>query len=141
MTRKRAAVAGRRRTGRTYSKARAGTDVVLSRQTTDRRTGGAAQASPIRLPRVPKGRRAQFFDDAAIDQLFAIVAALTAELSVVSERMMTLEKLLESAEVLRQGALEQHAPGEAEQAARAAAREALIERVFQVLEAYTPAPK
>ena len=39
------------------------------------------------LPRVAKGRRARFHDDAAVDQLFGIVTALTAELSVAFERI------------------------------------------------------
>ncbi len=139
MTGKRAAAAALRRTVRADGKAGARARVASTQHTTGRRTDAAAMATATRLPRVPKGRRAQFFDDAAVDQLFAIVAALTAELSVVGERMMTLEKVLESSGALRQGVLERYAPGDAEQAARTAAREALIERVFQVLEAYAPA--
>ena len=93
------------------------------------------QAPPTRLPRTAKGRRAQFFDDPAVDQLFAIVSALTAEVSVVAERLATLERLLVASGGLRDGAIEAYEPVGDEAVARTTEREALIERVFQVLEA------
>jgi hypothetical protein len=93
------------------------------------------RAPPMRLPRTAKGRRAQFFDDPAVDQLFAIVSALTAEVSVLAERLATLERLLVASGGLRDGAIETYEPGGEEAVARTTAREALIERVFQVLEA------
>ena len=98
-----------------------------------------AVASP-RLPRVPKGRRAQFFGEPGVDQLFGIVTALTAELSVAFERIETLERILEKRGALRRSELEAWIPDAAEAGARSAAREALIERVFQVLEAYAEPP-
>lgn len=97
-------------------------------------------AAPPRLPRVAKGRRAQFHVDPASDQLFAIVTALTAELSVAFERIATLEQLLEMGGTLRREAIEAHRPEGEEAEARRVAREALIARVFQVLEAYASEP-
>ncbi len=86
------------------------------------------------MPRVPKGKRARFHADPNVDRLFAIVAALTAELSVVSERLMTLEKVLVRRGQLAPDAIESHEIDDAESALRLQAREGLIERVFQVLE-------
>jgi hypothetical protein len=88
------------------------------------------------LPRDPKGRRAQFYQDPAIDQLMAIVVALTAEVSVAFERMDTLERLLERAGSLTQADIEAFRPDEAAATQRARHREELIQRVFQVLSQY-----
>lgn len=90
----------------------------------------------IHLPRDPKGHRAQFFQDPAIDQLMAIVAALTAEVSVAFERMDTLERLLGQAGTLTQADIEAFRPDEAAANQRARHREELIQRVFQVLSQY-----
>jgi hypothetical protein len=89
---------------------------------------------------VAKGRRAQFYGEPGVDQLFGIVTALAAELSVAFERIETLERVLEKSGALRRSELETWMPDAAESVARSAAREALIERVFQVLEAYAEPP-
>jgi hypothetical protein len=88
----------------------------------------------FRLPRVPKGKRAQFHSDPAIDQLFGIVAALTGEISVVSERLATLERVLERRGGLDPTDIERYDMDEAESNRRIVEREALIERAFQILE-------
>jgi hypothetical protein len=89
-----------------------------------------------RLPRDPKGRRAQFYPDPAIDQLMAIVTALTAEVSVAFDRIDTLERLLATRGVLDSAAVEAWQPDAEATAERARRREELIERVFQVLSQY-----
>jgi hypothetical protein len=93
-------------------------------------------AEAIRLPRDPKGRRAQFYDDPAIDQLMAIVTALTAEVSVAFDRIDTLERLLERVGSLREADVESFVPDPEAAATRARRREELIQRVFQVLSRY-----
>jgi hypothetical protein len=100
------------------------------------RPGPVGVAAATRQPRVPKGRRPRFFPEAGTDQLFGIVTALTAELSVAFERIETLERTLEKHGALQRSEIESHQPDAAEAAERTAAREALIERVFQVLEDY-----
>jgi len=100
----------------------------------------APAARALRLPRTPKGRRARFFDEPGVDQLFGIVTALTAELSVAFERIETLERVLEAGGALDRAQIERWSPDEDEVRARAAAREALIERVFQVLEDFAGEP-
>jgi hypothetical protein len=92
----------------------------------------------IKLPRAAKGKRAQFYDDPAIDQLMGIVAALTAEVSVAFERVATLERVLAKRGHLGLAEVEGYEPDDVESSERAVAREALIERVFQVLEVTDP---
>jgi hypothetical protein len=113
--------------------------VARSPQSTARRSHQPVEGS-LHLPRIPKGRRAQFFDDPAIDQLFAIVTALTAEVSVVAERLASLEETLQKSGVIAALAVERYVPSDAQSARRAVAREDLIARVFQVLEAYGGEP-
>lgn len=91
-------------------------------------------STEFRLPRVPKGKRAQFHADPAIDQLFGIVAALTGEISVVAERLATLERVLERRGGIGVDDIERYEMDEAEAARRVGDREALIERSFQILE-------
>jgi hypothetical protein len=91
---------------------------------------------PNRLPRTPKGARAGFHSEAGVDQLFGIVAALAAELWAARERIDTLERLLEQAQVVSSGGVERFEPDSQAIAARQAERDAFIRRIFQVLEDY-----
>lgn len=97
-------------------------------------TARASNERPFRLPRVPKGKPARFHRDPAVDQLFGIVAALTGELSVVAERLATLERVLERRGGLGPDDIERYQMDDAEAARRTQEREALIERTFQILE-------
>lgn len=94
------------------------------------------RAAPQRLRREPKGRRAQFYADPAVDQLWAVVTAITAEVSVAFDRLDTLERLLERDGSVTRAAIEAYRPDEAASGERARNREELIARVFQVLSQY-----
>jgi hypothetical protein len=98
--------------------------------------GAANAAGPIRLPRDPKGRRAQFYQDPAIDQLWAVVAALTGEVSVAFDRLDTFERVLERHGYVTRAAIEAYRPDDTASAERSRRREELIQRVFQVLSQY-----
>jgi hypothetical protein len=93
-----------------------------------------APARPIALLRNAKGKRPEFFEDPAIDQLFAIVTALAAEASVAFDRIDTLERLLEQQGTLPSGAVEAYRPSEHALDARRQQREELLQRVFGVFE-------
>lgn len=101
-----------------------------------RRKQAGREEGGVRLPRDPKGRRAQFYDDPAVDQLWAIVLALTAEVSVAFDRIDTLERLLQRAGSLRPGDIDAYLPDEATASEKNRRREELIQRVFQVLSQY-----
>jgi hypothetical protein len=94
----------------------------------------AKPAKAIRLPRSSKGRRPEFYDDPAIDQLFAVVTALTGEISVLYDRLDTLERVLGAARVLSPESIESHVPDARAAAVRAERRDELLRRVFAVLE-------
>jgi hypothetical protein len=105
-------------------------------RTQQARRAAAAPATPVRLQREPKGRRAQFYEATGVDQLMGIVTALTAEVSVAFERLDTLERLLERAGSLQRSDVEAYLPDPAAAAERFRKREELIQRVFQVLGQY-----
>ncbi len=100
----------------------------------------AAARRDVVLPRIAKGRRPEFYEDPAIDQLFAIVTALTGEISVLFDRLDTLERLLDAAGTVPAQAIEAYVPEEAAATLRAERRDELLRRVFAVLELYA-APK
>ena len=100
------------------------------------RTTAAAPAEGVQLPRRSKGRRPEFYDDPAVDQLFAIVTALTAEISVAFDRLDTLERVLVQSQMLAPNALESFQPDALASRQRSERRDELLRRVFAVLEAY-----
>jgi hypothetical protein len=90
----------------------------------------------VKLPTWSKGDRPVFHEHPAIDQLFAIVTALTGEISVAFDRVDTLEAALVRARALAPDALESFIVTGPAADLRAHKREALLRRVFAVLEAY-----
>ena len=72
----------------------------------------------IDLPRYSKGKRPHFFEDASADHLLAMVIELSTELSVVYERIDTLQRFLVDAKVIdadKLAAFELSAAAKAEQ--------------------------
>ncbi len=110
----------------------------MKRKTLKRAVKRLPKSAPntVRLPRIAKGRRPEFYEDPAIDQLFAIVTALTGEISVLFDRLDTLERLLTQARLLPAGALEAYLPDASAAADRGERRDELLRRVFAVLELY-----
>jgi hypothetical protein len=104
-----------------------------------RKRAGLSARIAVSLPRSAKGRRPQFYEDPAIDQLFAIVTALTGEVSVLFDRLDTMERLLTESRVLPSRAIATYVPDEAASAQRAQHRDELLRRVFAVLELYAAA--
>jgi len=90
----------------------------------------------VALGRISKGKRPQFHDSEAVDQLFAVVTALTAELSVAFDRIDTIERVLVASGAITNDRIETFQVSDAAADIRNAKREALIQRVFSVFEAY-----
>lgn len=67
------------------------------------------------------------------EQLLAMVTALTAELSITRERLDTLERLVEEANVVSQAQIESFAPSDDAVAAREGIRGRIISKVFRPL--------
>jgi hypothetical protein len=93
----------------------------------------ADHAAPRRRQRYAKGRRPFFMADPDVDRLLAIVTALTAEVSVVRDRLDTVERLAAKGLPATPANIEAYEPEPAVEAAREAARSAMLNRVFRIL--------
>ena len=109
---------------------------MKSRKPQARKRRASSAPKTVQLPRMAKGHRPEFYEDPAIDQLFAIVSALTGEISVLFDRLDTLERLLIEARTLRADAVETYVPDASAAALRGERRDELLRRVFAVLEIY-----
>lgn len=87
----------------------------------------------VQLPIRSKGKRATFYKDPAVDQLFAIITMLTQELSVAFDRIETVERLLDKNGVIKRSDIEAYKPDEKEEEERTARRDEYIGRVFNIL--------
>jgi hypothetical protein len=86
------------------------------------------------LPRHVRGQRPAFHEQGSIDRLVAMVLALTAEVSVLADRVRTLEALGARAGWLEDGAVDGYRPDLPEREARERAREALVGRVLAIVD-------
>jgi len=89
--------------------------------------------SKTALPRTAKGPRPQYFENPAIDQLHAIVLAMSAEIAVLYDRCDALERMLAAKGIVEPGAVDSYEPGEPAREERALKREALINRLFRAV--------
>ena len=60
-----------------------------------------------------KGKRPAYFEDPAIDRTLSIVMALVGEVSVLRERMDTVERLLDAKGTISRADIESYAPDRA----------------------------
>lgn len=95
----------------------------------------AAPTAPVRIARVSKGKKPQYFSDPAIDKLLWISLTLMEELSVTRDRLDTVERLLDSRRVLRTRDIESYTPTEAAARERSARRTAYVDRVLRAAQA------
>ena len=87
--------------------------------------------SRIQTPRPATGKRPQYFDDPALDQLHATLLAVTAELSVLHDRFDLIERVLEDKGVVTRADIESFALDDTAQAERGEHRDQLIRRLFR----------
>ncbi|MDX2144063.1 MAG: hypothetical protein SFV19_11955 [Rhodospirillaceae bacterium] len=95
----------------------------------------------IRLPRVAKGKRPQFFDDPAIDQMMTFILELSAEVSVLYDRLDTVERLLDANGTISRADVENYRAPEAVENERMARRDGYLKRVFRMHQSSGPAAK
>jgi hypothetical protein len=62
------------------------------------------------MVKIAKGKRPVYLENPQIDKLLAIVMALTAEVSVLHERLDTIERLLEVKGILSPAEIEAYQP-------------------------------
>ncbi len=78
-----------------------------------------------------KGRRPDFHEDPAIDRLVSLTMALVGEVSVLRERMDTVERLLEQKGSISRAEIEAYVPDRAAGDERGIATRAYIARVMR----------
>jgi hypothetical protein len=64
----------------------------------------------VRANAKAKGKRPHYFDDPAIDRTLSIVMALVGEVSVLRERLDTVERLLETKGTISRADIESYMP-------------------------------
>ncbi|MSO98177.1 MAG: hypothetical protein EXR11_08170 [Rhodospirillaceae bacterium] len=82
---------------------------------------------------VAKGKQPQFHNDRAIDQLMAMVTALTAEVSILRDRVDTHERIAEKRKLFGRDEVDGYIPDTPVMAERSAQRQRLLRKVFRVL--------
>lgn len=88
---------------------------------------------PPAIPKTVRGKRPDFHDNASIDRAIAMMLTLAQEVSVLRDRVDTLERLGEEAGWLKPGAADAYAPPPEVKARREARREAYLDRLFYIL--------
>jgi hypothetical protein len=86
------------------------------------------------MVKTAKGKRPVYFDDPQIDNLLAIVIALTGEVSVLHDRLDTIERLLAAKGVLSVADIEAYKPDDEVAKQREQWRTDYIARVLRVLQ-------
>ena len=89
----------------------------------------------VPTPRPARGKRPQYFDDPALDQLHATLLAVTAELSVLQDRFDLIERVLDAKGVLSRDDIEAFPLDDEAQGARSENRQQLIRRLFRDIQA------
>ncbi|MGF7149945.1 hypothetical protein FHS96_003602 [Sphingomonas zeicaulis] len=89
-------------------------------------------ADQVKLPRSSKGRRPNFFEDPAIDQVMTFFLELMTEVAVMRERLDTVERLLETRSSITRADIEAYRADETVEAERLAWRNAYVQRVMRM---------
>lgn len=87
-----------------------------------------------RLRRTAKGKRPGYFSDPAVDRLLGILMSLIGEVSVLRDRLDSVERLLEKGEPFKREDIDNFLPGAEAEAERENTRRRYIERVMRVVQ-------
>ena len=94
-------------------------------------TEDAAEQRP--RPRVAKGNRPWFLDDPDTERVLSIALAIASEVSVLHDRIDTLERVAADQPTFSLTDLDAYVPDEEVDAARAAWRKDFLGRMFRIL--------
>jgi hypothetical protein len=78
-----------------------------------------------------KGKRPAYFEDPAIDRTLSIVMAIAGEVSVLRERLDTVERLLDAKGTISRADIETYVPDRTSGAERALLTKAYIARILR----------
>jgi len=85
----------------------------------------------VRAGAKAKGKRPQYFDDPALDRMLSILLALVGEVSVLRERLDTVERLLEAQGSITRADIEAYEPDRDAAYQRGLATKEYIARVMR----------
>jgi hypothetical protein len=91
--------------------------------------------SSIKLKRNAKGERPVFFADPDVDKLLAMLMGLAGEVSVMRDRLDTVERLAEAKGVFSTKDIDDYQPSDAVHAERAERREILLSEITRIVQA------
>ena len=86
------------------------------------------------LPKHSKGERPYFFDDPAVDKLLAMLLAMAGELSVLRDRLDTLERLVEEKGLINRQDIESYEPDKNVIAEHDAQREEYLKQILKIVD-------
>jgi len=87
--------------------------------------------SNIKLKRQAKGKRPAYLPDPTSEKILAMVMALAGEVSVMRDRMETMERLSEKSGIFSSEDIENYVPSDEEKAAREERRAEYLRRLFR----------
>ncbi len=90
-----------------------------------------ATRGQVKLQRTATGKKPQYFQDPTTDRLLSMVLELMGELSVVRDRLDTVERLIETNNLFKQAEIDNYQIPEDVDTFRTARREAYIARVLK----------
>lgn len=89
----------------------------------------------VRLQRKAKGVRPYFFEDPAVDKLLAMLMALSGEVSVMRDRLDTVERLAEERGLFTRQDIENYEPTDKVLSERAVRREEFLNEITRIIQA------
>jgi len=116
--------------------ARRGTAAVRASQRRATPAAAPAAADPaVRIARVAKGKKPQYFSDPATDKLLWMTLTLMEELSVTRDRLDAVETLLEQRRVLKGAEVDAYRPDARASERRNRRRAEYVDRVLRAAQA------
>jgi len=91
-------------------------------------------AKKITLPRVAKGKNLVYLDDNSVDNILAMVMTLTQEISVLTDRLDTIENLMAKKGQINIDDINSFEPDNELQEKRSERRKILLKRVLLPIE-------
>ncbi|MFL2770212.1 MAG: hypothetical protein ACJZ9F_04305 [Rhodospirillaceae bacterium] len=85
----------------------------------------------IEIPRSAKGKRPQYFEDAACDKLHFMIMALIGELSVTRDRLDTLERVLERRGISSLTDIDEFEPTDRDELERSEQRKSYVQKIMK----------
>lgn len=87
-----------------------------------------------KLQKHAKGQRPNFFDDPAVDKLLAMLLASFGEVSVLRDRLDTVERLIEEKALFSRAEIENYKPSKGVLAERDEQREQYLSQVLRIID-------